>query len=114
MTEVWNKHEQERECSKHLLKGGKIRVVTDLDGNFLVQIGSTGEEGLQDGNFEEATFNRPQGLAYDAKRNLLYVADTENHALRVIDFVNEVVRTLAGNGTKGSDYRGGGKGTDQA
>ncbi|XAR49254.1 hypothetical protein NMG60_11032383, partial [Bertholletia excelsa] len=88
-------------------------VVTDLDGNFVVQIGSTGEEGLQDGNFEEATFNRPQGLAYDAKRNLLYVADTENHALRVIDFVNEVVRTLAGNGTKGSDYRGGGKGTDQ-
>jgi len=24
------------------------------------------------------------------------------------------VRTLAGNGTKGSDYQGGGKGTDQA
>lgn len=35
-------------------------MVTDLDGNFLVQIGSTGEEGFQDGNFSEATFNRPQ------------------------------------------------------
>ncbi|KAI3668992.1 hypothetical protein L6452_40210 [Arctium lappa] len=88
-------------------------VVTDLDGNFLVQVGSTGEEGLRDGNFDNAMFNRPQGLAYNATKNLLYVADTENHALRVIDFVNEVVQTLAGNGTKGSDYKGGGKGTSQ-
>ncbi|XP_059313313.1 protein SUPPRESSOR OF QUENCHING 1, chloroplastic isoform X1 [Lycium ferocissimum] len=88
-------------------------VVTDLEGNFLVQIGSTGAEGLRDGSFDDATFNRPQGLAYNAKKNLLYVADTENHALRVIDFVNETVRTLAGNGTKGSDYEGGGTGTAQ-
>ncbi|KAI4301696.1 hypothetical protein L6164_034947 [Bauhinia variegata] len=88
-------------------------VVSDLDGNFIVQIGSSGEEGLQDGSFDDATFNRPQGLAYNAKRNVLYVADTENHALREIDFVREKVRTLAGNGTKGSDYTGGGKGTNQ-
>ncbi|XP_014495822.1 protein SUPPRESSOR OF QUENCHING 1, chloroplastic [Vigna radiata var. radiata] len=88
-------------------------VVTDLDGNFLVQIGSSGEEGLNDGSFDDATFNRPQGLAYNAKKNILYVADTENHALREIDFVNEKVRTLAGNGTKGSDYVGGGKGGTQ-
>ncbi|KAK6805100.1 hypothetical protein RDI58_002884 [Solanum bulbocastanum] len=88
-------------------------VVTDLEGNFLVQVGSTGAEGLRDGNFDDATFNRPQGLAYNAKKNLLYVADTENHALRVIDFVNEIVRTLAGNGTKGSDYEGGETGTAQ-
>lgn len=88
-------------------------VVTDLDGNFIVQIGSTGEEGLRDGSFDDATFNRPQGLAYNAKKNLLYVADTENHALREVDFVNEVVQTLAGNGTKGSDYKGGDKGASQ-
>ncbi|XP_031102585.1 protein SUPPRESSOR OF QUENCHING 1, chloroplastic isoform X1 [Ipomoea triloba] len=88
-------------------------VVTDLEGNYIAQVGSTGEEGLRDGNFDEATFNRPQGLSYNAKKNLLYVADTENHALRVIDFVNEIVRTLAGNGTKGSDYEGGGTGSAQ-
>ncbi|XP_048135811.1 protein SUPPRESSOR OF QUENCHING 1, chloroplastic isoform X3 [Rhodamnia argentea] len=87
-------------------------VVTDLDGNFIVQIGSTGE-GLRDGNFDEVTFNRPQGLAYNPKKNILYVADTENHALREINFVSEMVRTLAGNGTKGLDYEGGGKGMDQ-
>ncbi|VFR01697.1 unnamed protein product [Cuscuta campestris] len=88
-------------------------VVTDFEGNYISQVGSTGEEGLRDGSFDEATFNRPQGLSYNAKKNLLYVADTENHALRVIDFVNETVRTLAGNGTKGSDYEGGGAGTTQ-
>ncbi|PIN16299.1 putative haloacid-halidohydrolase [Handroanthus impetiginosus] len=58
-------------------------VVTDLDGNFKMQIGSSGEEGLRDGNFDDAMFNRPQGLAYNVKKNLLYVADTENHALRL-------------------------------
>ncbi|KAI8531711.1 hypothetical protein RHMOL_Rhmol11G0156800 [Rhododendron molle] len=93
---------------------GRRKVVTDLDGNFIIQIGSKGEEGFRDGSFEDAAFNRPQGLAYDAKKNLLYVADTENHALRVINFVDEMVGTLAGNGTKGSDYKGGGRGTTQA
>lgn len=35
-------------------------MVTDLDGNFILQVGSTGEEGLQDGSFDVACFNRPQ------------------------------------------------------
>lgn len=37
-----------------------------------------------------------------------------NMYCREIDFVDETVRTLAGNGTKGSDYKGGEKGTSQA
>ncbi|PKA65072.1 riboflavin kinase [Apostasia shenzhenica] len=88
-------------------------VVTDLDGNFLVQVGSSGEEALRDGSFDDACFNRPQGLAYSPMKNTLYVADTENHALREVDFVNGTVTTIAGNGNKGSDYVGGGKGTSQ-
>ncbi|XP_015631766.1 protein SUPPRESSOR OF QUENCHING 1, chloroplastic isoform X6 [Oryza sativa Japonica Group] len=87
-------------------------VVTNLEGEFICQIGSS-EEGLLDGTFDTASFNRPQGLAYNSKKNILYVADTENHALREINFVSETVKTLAGNGTKGSDYRGGGQGTNQ-
>ncbi|TKV96477.1 hypothetical protein SEVIR_9G431000v4 [Setaria viridis] len=87
-------------------------VVTNLEGQFICQVGSS-EEGLLDGSFDAALFNRPQGLAYNSKKNVLYVADTENHALREINFVDETVRTLAGNGTKGSDYKGGGQGTDQ-
>ena len=37
---------------------------------------------LRDGSFEMAALNRPQGLAYSPRRNTLYVADTENHAVR--------------------------------
>lgn len=87
-------------------------VVTDLEGNFIMQIGGSGEV-LRDGTFEYATFNRPQGLAYNPKKNVLYVADTENHALREINFVSDTVHTLAGNGEKGSDYKGGRKGMAQ-
>ncbi|KAG5529250.1 hypothetical protein RHGRI_029822 [Rhododendron griersonianum] len=72
------RHLHNNESRNHLI----ARVVTDLDGNFIIQIGSTGEEGFCDGSFEDATFNRPQGLAYDVKKNLLYRVDTENHALR--------------------------------
>ncbi|KAJ1297421.1 hypothetical protein BS78_01G374800 [Paspalum vaginatum] len=87
-------------------------VVTNLEGQFICQVGSS-EEGLVDGPFDAALFNRPQGVAYNSKRNILYVADTENHALREINFVDETVKTLAGNGTKGSDYKGGRQGTNQ-
>ncbi|GJN31279.1 hypothetical protein PR202_gb19661 [Eleusine coracana subsp. coracana] len=65
-------------------------VVTNLEGQFICQVGSS-EEGLLDGPFDSALFNRPQGMAYDSKRNILYVADTENHALREINFVDETV-----------------------
>lgn len=35
-------------------------MVADLEGTFITQIGSTGEEGLNDGTFDSASFNRPQ------------------------------------------------------
>ncbi|CAI5960442.1 unnamed protein product [Closterium sp. NIES-64] len=88
-------------------------VVTDLQGSFLAQIGGAGD-GLVDGSFEMAQFNRPQGVAYDPSRNLLFVADTENHALRQVDLVGETVTTVAGDGRKGQDYKGGARGREQA
>ncbi len=36
-----------------------------------------------DGDFKAATFNRPQGTCLF--EGVLYVADTENHALRAVD-----------------------------
>lgn len=48
------------------------------------------------------------------KKCLFFLNTTYFCFYRVIDFVNESVQTLAGNGTKGSDYKGGGKGTSQA
>ena len=85
-------------------------IVTDLDGNFIDSIGS-GRIGLVDGGYDEARFFRLQGLAYhDGK---LYIADAENHALRVVDLNAKTVATLVGNGTQGRDYQGGKGGREQ-
>lgn len=63
----------------------------------------SGEPGFKDGLIHEAQFHDPHGLALVG--NTLYVADTENHAIRAIDLVWEKVRTVAGTGNKGGSRR---------
>jgi thiol-disulfide isomerase/thioredoxin/sugar lactone lactonase YvrE len=72
-------------------------VVSTTEGEILHLIG-TGKSGLTDGSFTQAQFFAPQGMAFDAQNQLLYVADTENHALRRIDLKRCLVETLAGTG----------------
>ena len=79
--------------------GNNRIVVTDLDGKVLHTIGS-GAAGMADGPFDKATFNRPQGMCL--LDGTLYVADTENHAIRAVDLKAETVRTVAGTGEQGS------------
>src|SRR6185503_578086 len=76
-------------------------VVTKLDGT-LVQVIGTGVHGADDGQFDRATFFRPQGLALDGEN--LYVADTENHLIRQIDLKAKTVKTIAGTGEQSHDY----------
>ena len=52
-----------------------------------------------DGSAQSARFAMPEGLALDAKRNALYVADSGNHAVRRVDLATGAVTTLAGVGT---------------
>ena len=73
-------------------------VITSLDGSVLQVIGS-GAEGLTDGDFRSCSFNHPQGMSLDS--GSLYVADTENHAVREIDFTAGLVKTIAGTGEQG-------------
>ncbi len=54
---------------------------------------------------EQAQLNTPLGVAVDAQGQV-YVADSENHAVRYIDRAG-VMRTLAGRGSKGSVGDGG-------
>ena len=70
-------------------------VVTDLNGKLIETIGG-GKAALTDGNYAAASFNRPQGLFLDGEN--LYVADTENHAVRKIDLTKKTVETISGNG----------------
>ena len=85
-------------------------VVADLDGAVRQVIGSGGE-GRADGPAAEATFCQPQGLVLDGET--LYVADTENHAVRAVDLRSGVVRTVAGTGEQLMGERVGGV-TDRA
>ena len=71
-------------------------VVLSLSDASVKEVIGSGEVGLSDGTFETSTFNHPQGMALDG--GTLYVADTENHAIRAIDFEKREVRTIAGNG----------------
>ncbi|MDO8680721.1 MAG: thioredoxin-like domain-containing protein [Acidobacteriota bacterium] len=74
-------------------------VVASLDGHVIETIGS-GFQGDNDGIFSQARFYRPQGLALDDDN--LYVADTENHQIRVVDFQARAVHTVAGTGKQGA------------
>lgn len=63
------------------------------------RIFGSGRAGLDDGAAANATFHAPHGLT--ASDGVLYVADTENHALRGIDLASGNVTTLAGTGKQG-------------
>lgn len=71
-------------------------VVVSLDDSSVKEVIGGGQIGLADGTFETATFNHPQGMALDG--STLYVADTENHAIRAIDLAKKTVATIAGTG----------------
>jgi DNA-binding beta-propeller fold protein YncE len=80
-------------------------VLTDLDGKKIA-IAGAGKPGRDDGAFEKASFNDPQGLAL--KGDTLYVADRKNHLIRALDLNKRTVRTIAGIGHQGTDFRRGG------
>lgn len=79
-------------------------VVTTLSGNLIETIGGAAAA-FKDGDFNSASFNRPQGMAFDGKN--LFVADTGNHAIRKIDLTKKVVETVAGTGAQGGFGDGG-------
>ncbi len=71
----------------------------------------TEEAGLVDGSFAEARLHMPQGMALAG--DTLYIADTENHAIRAADLASGTLKTIAGTGEQGNN-RSGGVGTEAA
>lgn len=78
-------------------------IVSSFDGDVRQVIG-TGDEALVDGPLSQAAFNHPQGMAVDG--DILYVADTENHAIRRVDLQSGTVETIAGTGEQGYERSG--------
>lgn len=81
----------------------RILVVSLRDNRVEMAIGA-GTPGFSDGAFDKAQFNNPQGMAYDADNDALYIADTDNHAIRKADLRARTVETLAGTGEQSRAY----------
>src|SRR5271156_1270179 len=95
-----------------LADGGHNQIVLlDDNGKELERYGS-GADGLADGAKDTARFNHPQGVI--ASSDAIYVADTENHAIRRIDLVSGAVTTLAGTGPRGRQLGAAGPGRTRA
>ena len=84
-----------------LLRGGHA-LAAIKDGKVTVVVNKAGKPGpATDGPAAEARMNGPKYVTMDAKGNVL-ILDTENHCLRVYDPAKQTIRTLVGNGKKGS------------
>ncbi|GIX47678.1 MAG: hypothetical protein KatS3mg131_1889 [Candidatus Tectimicrobiota bacterium] len=70
----------------------KLKVL-DLSRGRLTTLAGSGTSGSRDGAAEQAQFDEPGGLSAAGDR--LYVADTNNHRVRVVDLKAGTVRTLA-------------------
>ncbi len=82
-------------------------VVADRSTGDVLAVYGSGREGFEDGPAQTAAFASPQGLALDGDGLTLYVADTNNHAIRAVDTGTGQVRTLLGTGRQGWPPAGG-------
>ena len=87
-------------------------LVVDRKSEEILQVIGAGTKGADDGPFQQASFNHPQGLALaDGK---LYIADTENHLIRVADLHAGEVTTLLGTGRQARRFNLPGTGREVA
>ncbi len=73
----------------------KIKVVNPVDNTCIIFAGD-GQPGFTDG--KEPRFYEPGGLSF--AKNKLYIADTNNHAIRLVDMKTKEVSTLQIKGLK--------------
>ncbi|MFA5107447.1 MAG: IPT/TIG domain-containing protein [Patescibacteria group bacterium] len=78
----------------------RVRRVTIATGATKLIAGS-GQAGFADGKGSQAKFNKPYGLAISADGAYLFLADTNNHAIRRITVADGTVITVAGTGSAG-------------
>ncbi|MFT5684171.1 MAG: DNA-binding beta-propeller fold protein YncE [Myxococcota bacterium] len=84
----------------------RIRVV-DLNSGIINTIAGTGDAGDagDGGDALSAQFSSPRDIELDG--DLLYIADTENHRIRVMDLTSGAISAVAGTGTSGESGDGG-------
>lgn len=83
-------------------ENGGVLYISDTHNHKIRRIGLTTEgvstiagvkqKGFRDGNFADARFNEPRGISIAGDK--IFIADTKNNAVRVLDVTNQVVTTL--------------------
>lgn len=88
-------------------RAGNQVLKFDLRAGRIHHIAGTGAKGYtgDGGPARDATFNGPKGIAVAANGDV-YLADTENHAIRMIEAKTGIIRTVAGTGEKGDGPEG--------
>ena len=86
-------------------QGSSLRRVHD---GIIETVAGTGARGYggDDHDARQAVFNAPKEMAVDAAGNV-FVVDTENHVIRLIDAQTWIVTTIAGTGKAGPGGDGG-------
>jgi len=86
-------------------QGSSIRRVRD---GVIETVAGTGARGYAGDSHDarHAVFNAPKEMAVDLEGNI-FVVDTENHAIRLIDAQSWIVTTIAGTGEAGPGGDGG-------
>jgi len=84
---------------------GHHRIIVVTKNGIITHTIGTGQPGLRNGSFDIVQFNSPQGLVWN--KQCIYVADTENHALRKINLETYEVSMISGTGVQGNDKDGG-------
>lgn len=81
----------------------------DLTTGTLKHVAGTGERGYtgDGGPAREATFDGPKGITVGPEGEV-YVVDTENQVIRMIDTQSGIISTIAGNGPDGRGFGGDG------
>ena len=86
-------------------QGSSIRRVRNGLIETVAGTGARGNAG-DGGHAKQAVFNAPKEMAVDRSGNV-FVVDTENHAIRLIDATTWIVTTVAGTGAAGPGGDGG-------
>jgi streptogramin lyase len=89
------------------LREGNMVLKLDLAKGLIHHVAGTGAKGFSGngGPAKNATFNGPKGIAVAPNGNV-YVVDTENHAIRMIDVKKGTLELVAGTGAMGDAGEG--------
>jgi len=77
-----------------VLREGNVVLRLGKESQTWTRVAGTGEKGLRDGAAKDALLNGPKGIAC-APDGSVYIADTENHAVRRIDPKAGTIQTVA-------------------